>query len=274
MGGLLPPAERRSSVLVALYVVLSLVLLLIGDRLPQTSLRSVGAVLFAPLDRVVLGVDRAATAWRENTQLHQRLTALELENARLRVLAEENRQLRQELGLPAYRGWSLRPVEVLALSGEPYAAAAILSAGRHDGIREGDAVVTQDGLVGRVREVYGSSSRASLLTDPQAAVACEVETTGVLGVLRFRASGRASLMLTGVPFADTVKVGQRLRTSGLSRRFARGLPVGVVTKVGRDANGLTQEIEVEPSARLSRLRLVFVVPGPEGGRDPASWGSR
>ncbi len=266
MGGLLPPAERRSGALVALYVALSLVLLLIGERLPQTSLRGVGAALFAPLDRVVLTTDRMATAWRENTQLHMRLTTLELENARLRVLAEENRQLRQELGLPSYRGLGLRPVEVLALSGEPYPAAAILSAGRSHGVHEGDAVVTQDGLVGRIREVYGSTSRASLLTDPQAAVACEIESTGVLGVLRFPGSGRAALLLIGVPFSDTVRVGQRLRTSGYSRRFARGIPVGVVHAVGKDANGLTQKIEVRSAARLSRLRLVFVVPGPERTR--------
>jgi rod shape-determining protein MreC len=253
---------------VALYVALSLLLLLIGDRLPQPVLRSVGAVLFAPLDRVVLVADRVAVAWRENQQLRERVASLELENARLRPMAVENQRLRQELGLPGHHDPSLRPVEVLALSGEPVPVAAVLSAGRRQGLSIGDAVVTSEGLVGRLSEVYSSTSRVALITDPNAPVACEVESTGVLGILRFSQVPEPGLMLTAVPFADTVTIGQRVLTSGLSRRYPRGLPVGQVTRLGRDPDGLTQAITVAPAARLSRLRHVFVIPGPpplEGG---------
>ena len=160
------------------------------------------------------------------------------------------------------RTHKLVPVEVLALTGEPYPAAATLSAGRRSGLKVGDAVLTRDGLVGRLTEVYAGLSRAALLTDPNAAVACEVESTGVLGVLRFSAVPSPRLLLTGVPFSDTVAVGQRLLTSGYSRRYPHGIPVGRIVKLGRDANGLTQSIEVVPSARLSRLRHVLVTPGP------------
>jgi len=72
---------------VATWVSVSLVLLLVGERVPQSFLRGAGATLFAPLDRAVLVSDRLAAAWRENQQLHQRLTELELENGRLRDLA-------------------------------------------------------------------------------------------------------------------------------------------------------------------------------------------
>jgi len=268
MGGILPPAERRSSALTALYVVLSLLLLLVGERLPQPALRGAGAVLFAPLDRVVLVADRMAVAWRENRQLRERVAALELENARLRTLGVENQKLRQELGLPGHRDPTLRPVEVLALSGEPVPVAALVSGGGRHGLSVGDAVVTSEGLVGRLSEVYSSTSRVALLTDANAPVACEVESTGVLGILRFSQAPEAALMLTAVPFADTVRVGERVLTSGLSRRYPRGIPVGHVTRLGRDPDGLTQAIVVAPAARMSRLRHVFVIPGPrplEGG---------
>ncbi len=268
MGGVLPPAERRSSALVALYVALSLLLLVIGERLPQTALRGIGATLFAPLDRVVLAADRLAAAWIENQELHARLAALELENARLRPLAEENRRLREPLGLPGFRDLSLRPVEVLALSGDPVPASATLSAGARAGVREGDIVVTSDGLVGRIAEAYPFTSRAMLLTDPSAAVACEVESTGVLGILRFAATPRPALALTAIPFADTVRLGQRVLTSGLSRRYPRGIPVGRIAHIGRDPGGLTQAIVVEPAARFTRLRHVFVIAGPLPERHP------
>jgi rod shape-determining protein MreC len=165
------------------------------------------------------------------------------------------------MGLPAWHGTGLKPVEILALAGEPVPLAAVMSAGRRQGVRIGDAVVTKDGLLGRVSEVYPTLSRAILLTDPNSAVACEVESTGVLGVLHFVASPRPRLLLTGVPLSDTVTVGQRVLTSGLSRRFPRGIPVGTVSHVAADESGLTQEIELAPAARTSRVRHGFVVPG-------------
>lgn len=262
MGGLLPPAERRSSILLGLYAASSLVLLLTGDRIPQAALRGAGASVFAPFDRIVLAADRITAAWRENEALHRRIAGLELEVTQLRDARIENRQLREELKLPAYRALSLHPVEVLALAGEPYPSSATLSAGAQQGVRLGDAVVTSDGLVGRIGEVYPGLSRVVLLTDPNAAVACAVETTGVQGMLRFSGQPYPRLVLTNVPMLDTVRIGERVVTSGLSLRYPRGIPVGHVTKLARDPSGLTQDIEVEPAARLSRLRHAFVVPGP------------
>jgi rod shape-determining protein MreC len=273
MGGFLPPAERRSGALLGFYAALALILLVAGDRIPQAALRGAGAWIFAPLDRLVLVVDRLSAAWRENERLHERITRLELENAHLRLAGVENRQLRDSLGLPAYRALALRPVEVLALTGEPIPATATLSAGSAQGVRLGDAVVTSEGLVGRVGEVYSGLSRVVLLTDPNSAVACEVESTGVQGVLRFATAPRPRLLLTGVPLADTLRIGQGVLTSGLSLRYPHGLPVGRIERLGRDASGLMQEIEIAPAASLSRLRHAYVIPGrPRAGEPPAGAG--
>jgi cell shape-determining protein MreC len=93
-------------------------------------------------------------------------------------------------------------------------------------------------------------------------VACEVESTGVQGVLRFFASPRPQLLLIEVPMADTVRVGQLVLTSALSLRYPRGLPVGRIQRLARDLNGLTHEIEIAPAVSRSRLRHAYVVPGP------------
>jgi rod shape-determining protein MreC len=268
MGGFLPPAERRSSVLLGVYAALSLLLLMAGDRLPGSALRGFGAWLFAPLDRVVLIVDRVAAAWRENRQLHERVVNLELENRRLRTAGVENQQLRRYLDLPPWQGVALTPAEILSLSGEPQPTAATLSAGTRHGVHPGDVVLTDDGLLGRLEEVWGSLSRAELLTDPNSAVACEIESTGVLGVLRPVSLPRPRLVLTGVPLSDTVLVGQVLLTSGMSSRYPRGLRVGIVERVARERGELTQDIEVRPAARLSRLRHAFVLSRAPGTEDP------
>jgi len=246
-----------------LYTALSLLLLIMGDRIPAGALRGLGAYVFAPFDRVVLTADRLAAAWRENQLLHERITRLELENQRLRLAGIENESLRRMLNLPPWHGLPLRPAEVLALGGESVPASATLSAGKKQGVREGDVVVNENGLLGRVTEVWGTLSRAVLLTDANSAVACEVESTGVLGVLRFVTVPHPRLVLTGVPLSDTLRTGQRVLTSGMSRRYPRGIPVGTIVLLGRDAGGLTQEVEVGPAARLSRLRHVFVLSPPQ-----------
>ncbi len=263
MPNLLPPAERRSVILVVTYAALSLLLLVVGEHIPVTWLRGVGAVMFAPFDRAVGVFDHLFVSWDENDRLHERVARLEVENARLQLMASENGRLREQAGLTAWRGLSLKPVEVLALGGgTPLPDAATLSAGSAEGIRVGDAVLTSEGLVGRVAEVWPHLSRATLITDPNQAVACEVETTGVQGILRFSATPRPRLLLSAISIADTVRVGERIATSDISVRFPRGIPVGTVTRLERDATGLMQVIEVAPSARLARLRLAFVAPGP------------
>ena len=264
----MPPAERRSVVLVTVYAALSLLLLVVGERIPAAGLRGIGAWLFAPFDRVAGGADRLLTSWAENTGLHARIANLELENARLRLQAAEAPRLREQLGLQAWRGLSLRPVEVLALGGtDPLPNAATLSAGREDGVQVGDAVLTSDGLIGRITEVWPSLSRAALLTDANQAVACEVETTGVNGILRFVPAPRPRLLLSAVGLADTVRVGELIVTSDLSLRFPRGIPVGRVHRVQHDPTGLMQEIEIVPAARIARLRHAFVAPGPRAPLD-------
>jgi rod shape-determining protein MreC len=258
MGGFLPPAERRSSALMALYAALSLVLLLMGDRIPLSGVRAAGAWLFAPFDRMVLIGDRMVTAWRDHGALRQRVAELEIERERLELAGLENDKLRAMLDLPRSPHASLRPAEILALSGEPLPAAATLSVGRRHGVTVGDVVVTEDGLLGRIGESYGGLSRVTLITDPNSAVACEIESTGVLGILRYVTTPRPRLVLTGIPTSDTLYVGQRLLTSGMSRRYPRGLRVGSLSRVQYEG-GLTQDIEVTPAARLSRLRHAFVL---------------
>jgi len=260
--GVLPPAERRSVVLVATYTALSVFLLVVGDHVPTSWMRATGAVVFAPFDRLVLTGDRMFAAWRENTALHQRIAQLETENQQLRIQGVENRVLRDQLALPQWRGLALHPVEVLALAGDPVPTAATLSAGTREGVHAGDALLTRDGLVGRVTEAWSHLSRASLLTDPNQAIACEVESTGVNGILRVSLRPSPRLLLTAVPLADTVRIGQRVVTSDLSIRFPRGIPVGRVRSIAQEPSGLMQEVEIEPAARLSRLRQAFTTPGP------------
>lgn len=248
--------------MVTAYVALSLLLLVVGERIPTAWLRGAGAAAFDPFDRLVMTGGNMLRAWTENASLHARIARLETENARLRSAGAENQELRTQLGLATWKGLPLTPVEILALSGESPPATLTLRAGAGRRIHEGDAVLTSDGLIGRVTESWGERARASLLTDPNLAVTCEVETTGVHGVLRFAPGPVPRLLMTAVPLSDTVRAGERVVTSDLSVRFPRGIPIGEVVRTTPDATGLLQEIEIRTAARFTRLRHAFIAPGP------------
>jgi rod shape-determining protein MreC len=143
--------------------------------------------------------------------------------------------------------------------GEPWALSYQISGGNDRGFKVGEAVVAPEGLIGRISSVGGDESSVALLTDPAVAVACEVIPSGARGTVRFRVEERPALYLFHVPLTDTVRVGDVVVTSGASTLFPAGLPVGFVARLGRDPDGLLQEIEVRPAAPLTRLREVFVV---------------
>jgi rod shape-determining protein MreC len=90
----------------------------------------------------------------------------------------------------------------------------------------------------------------------------------VRGVLKFRFGPQPGLYLTAVPLTDTVRVGERIVTSAISLLFPPGIPVGRVTRVGREPTGLLSAIRVETSAPLSRVREVLVATGPV---EPVWW---
>jgi len=147
---------------------------------------------------------------------------------------------------------------VAALTGT---TTAVLGAGNGAGLKVGQAVLSPEGLVGRITRVDAATSTAAILSDPNTPVACEVVGSGVRGVLKFRFGTDPGLYLTAVPLTDTVRIGDRIATAATSVLYPAGIPVGRVVRVGREESGLLSEIRIEPFAPLTRLREVLVATG-------------
>jgi rod shape-determining protein MreC len=261
MSGGLAPVDRQAFLLLVVFELISLVLLVFGDRLPTGALTRGAAAVLGPANGVVRWVESVASAKSEATRLRAEVATLRVEQGRLVDAGLENRRLRGLLGFAEHARLSLRPVEVVGVAGEPWPVVFHLGAGRASGLAPGQAVLAPEGLVGRLVRVDEHGSTVSLITDPNAPVACEVVGTGVRGVLKFRFGTEPGLFLTAVPLTDTVRIGQRVATSATSIVLPPGIPVGRVTKVGREATGLLSEIRIEPFAPVTRLREVLVATG-------------
>ena len=131
----------------------------------------------------------------------------------------------------------------------------VLDVGSRDGVRTGLAVITPDGIVGKVQAVHGRASMVLLISDSEAGVGVVLERSGESGVLR--GTGYTECRVDYIGPQVSVQVGEAVYTSGMDGVFPGGLPVGRVTVVGPGVE--MQAIAVNPFAPLDRLQDVLVV---------------
>jgi rod shape-determining protein MreC len=139
-----------------------------------------------------------------------------------------------------------------------------VSAGSHQGVRENDPVVTEDGLVGKVTRVATNVARVTLLTDATSAVAAVDLTTNAYGLVQHGAGGGAQLVFGRVPKDKIVNAGDFVITAGtqlpaLPDIYPKGILIGKVTSVDQSDVDLFKQIQVAPFADFSSLDSVAIL---------------
>jgi rod shape-determining protein MreC len=127
--------------------------------------------------------------------------------------------------------------------------------GSGSGVEKGMAVVTPDGIVGKVIAAYPTASEVMLVTDPEFAAGVVSQKNRVVGTLK--GQGQSTCKVDYVPSEEKVEVGETFFTSGDDRIFPKGFPVGVVRVVR--ASSPYQEVLVEPSGLDRGLEAVLIV---------------
>jgi len=123
------------------------------------------------------------------------------------------------------------------------------------GVQRGMAVVTPDGIVGKIISAYPTASEVLLVTDPDFAAGVVSQKTHVRGTLK--GQGSPLCKVDYVPIEEKVEAGEWLYTSGDDRVFPKGFPVGVV-KVVRNSQPF-KEILVDPAGMEHGLEEVLVL---------------
>jgi rod shape-determining protein MreC len=198
---------------------------------------------------VVSRVKMAITTYQTNVRLeaeNQRL--LQWQQTALN-LAADNKQLRGLLKAVPENALSFVTARVVGNSGGAFVRMILINAGSEDRVARGQAVLTGEGLVGRLTEVGERAARVLLITDLNSRVPVTVERTHASAVMAGDNSDRPRLLY--LPASDGAKVGDRIVTSGEGGVFPPGLPVGVVAA----ADG---GVRVEPYVELSQLGYVLV----------------
>lgn len=202
------------------------------------------------------------TLVKENADLRGKVESLseaELENQRLRALLQyANANDGHEV---AARVIGVNPV-VAPLT-------IHLNRGSDDGVEQGAAVITADGVVGQVVRVTGSACDVMLVKDPSSHTAVMVQRTRARATAS-GAGGDKNLNLEYLRRTDELEEGDQIVTAGTDGVFPPGLAVGKATALMKKTAGMFQDAEVVPAVDTTKLEEVLVLPLVHWDRAPSA----
>ncbi|MBC8072912.1 MAG: rod shape-determining protein MreC [Deltaproteobacteria bacterium] len=194
----------------------------------------------------------------ENRELKQKMRDLV-------QLEEENIQLRRALQMRDRVPEDMIPAERVGVDQSPFFRVVNIRIDRGTGIAEpGMAVLSADGVVGRIDKTFDDYSDVMLITDARSKIAVEVARNHAQGILE---GDSEEFCVTLVSKDYDVQVGDIVQTSGVDELFPKGHPVGQVAAIEQMV-GDQQRLKVTPSVRFDRLDVVWVVLAAAPEADP------
>jgi rod shape-determining protein MreC len=195
---------------------------------------------------------------KQNQDLEKTIGRLRMEQAALLEDARQGQRLQALLGFQQNYIYSTLAAQAYGSSGSDRSHVFYIDKGAHDGLKPDMAVITADGIVGKVRDVFGRTSQVLAVNDTTSGAGVILESTRIRGILKGDLAGQ--LEVVGIVADQRIHPGENVLTAGGDLIFPRGLPVGVVDKVIRDPerDGLVDVI-LKPAAHLDRLDEVLVI---------------
>lgn len=208
--------------------------------------------------------ESAREALREqNLELSERAGQLER-------YVQEDQALQEVLDLRDVYGSASVGARVIGRSADAWNRIVTIDKGSDAGIESGYAVTGQSGLVGTVVSTTASTADVRLVKDAQSSVSAMVQSSRVEGSVRGSIGG--ALHFENMASDATVEEGDVIVSSGLDGMAARGIIIGTVTGVEKNANGATVRATVAPNGEVALMQDVYVVIGAqsEGANAPSA----
>jgi len=194
--------------------------------------------------------------------LQKTIDRLRLEQASLLEDARQGQRLQALLYFQQRYIYKTLAAQAIGTSGNDSSKVFYIDKGSSDGIDRDMAVITPEGIVGKIREVYPHSSQVLAINDQTSGAGVILETTRIRGILRGDAAGHPQIV--GILADQRIQPGEKVLTAGGDLIFPRGLPVGEVVRVMPDPDRDSFiDIIVKPAAHLNQLDEVLVITSTE-----------
>jgi rod shape-determining protein MreC len=274
-------AARRRVVTFTILLSVSLILMAISSSPGITEFQRAMAFALRPVQGAIHdiadSVASAVAAVGEIQGLHSDNAALRRENERLtadnlraQAIEKENEQLTALLQLRSSFKYETAAAEVIARESSEARRSVTLSKGTDDGIAKGDVVIAEGGaLVGRVTDVGPTFAFVTLISDRSSTVTGETETSTARGEVVGQLGG--ALIMQNIDSTEKVMPGEQVLTPGIEvapgirSPYPKGLVIGEVTDVRKDANSVVQTAYLLPTTDLDKVAYVLVILDYSGG---------
>lgn len=210
---------------------------------------------------VSTGLENKQELARQLEQVEKQNKDLRLENQQLRELKAEAERLRILLDYKQtnQEQYDLEVARVIARQPNNWFRFITIDKGTNDGISPGMAVISADGLVGRVSNTSFHSSQVILITDREMAVGAILQNTReTQGIIEGMGESN-SLRMINIPYYSKVSKYERVVCSGLSQFYPKGILIGYVQSVEKEVNGLLLTAEIAPAVAFDKLEEVMVI---------------
>jgi len=206
---------------------------------------------------------------QQNLELQQEIVRLRQEQESFAEDAAQGRRLQALLGFQQHYISATVAAQVIGTSGTDRSSMISIDKGYKDGLKSDQAVMTPDGVVGKVRDVWAHTAQVLLLNDATSGAGVVLSASRIRGIVRGTANGQ--LLIDDLTSDQRIKVGDQVVTSGGDKVFPRGLPVGEITSIVADPQHQPYTaITVKPYANLSRLDEVLIITGTDTVMPPAA----
>lgn len=224
----------------------------------------------ASIGAAVAEIDRLRV---DNGTLRADNERLLTENTRLQEIARENVLLTDLLQLRAGFDYQTAAANVISRESSEFRRVITLDKGTNAGISVGDVVVAGGGaLAGRIIEVGPDSATVVLLTDGTSTVIGQLVSNAARGQVVGQLGG--VLIMEQIDSSDEVALGDEVVSAGIElgggvrSPYPKGLLIGQVVDIRRDANAVVQTAYLQPAADFEKLEFVLVILDYEGGLPP------
>ncbi|HEX7259336.1 MAG TPA: rod shape-determining protein MreC [Candidatus Saccharimonadia bacterium] len=243
----------------------------VGLLSPVTALASAA---LKPLQASLAGAASGVGGWfnvigsarelgNENQRLRAEVAALRGQMSRDTEIKAQNDQLRQQLGVGGIRPDRLIAAEVIGYQPDNFRQFLTIGRGSRDGLREGMTVIQQGALIGRLQDVGPSTAKVFLIIDPNFRVAALDQNAPNRPTGTIRGQIGNGLIMDKIAQTETITPGDTIVTSGLGGGIEKGLIVGRVQTVSKQANGVFQTAQVTTDIQFNRLEVIYVIARPQ-----------
>ncbi|WP_323843493.1 rod shape-determining protein MreC [Moraxella sp. Pampa] len=253
------------------FLVLALILMLLDSQKPEwfQSLRSASHASMQPIYQMSLMPSFVAhytdgafqskeSLRRENIRLQTELLQAKVQLQQQDYLIAQNARLKGILSTTESAKHDLLLAQVIGTDSNPLKQIVVLNKGANDGVKIGQTVIDENGILGQVINTYPNTSRLVLITDEQQSVAVVIARTGQRAVVS--GSGRPDgLNLNYIFKTSDVQVGDELISSGLGDRLPAGYHVGRIVNIDTTRTDDFSDIKVVPAANIINSGYVLIL---------------